>query len=123
VNWLEQTLHDFGRQLGLGELRLDGNNSAELALGQGGTLGFEHAGGEVLVYLSRPLDYDTAAAYEEALRACDFRDSPAYALQAGVRGERELVLLARVPERQFTASALEQVLDILVKLHERVRNA
>ncbi len=123
MSWLEDTLRDFGARLGLSGLEFRDGRFAQLSLGNGGMLGFEHAGAEVLVYQSRPLDYDMAASLEAALAACDARDQPAYVLQAGLRGERELVLLARLPERQFTVPALEQVMDTLARAHERVRNA
>jgi len=122
VSWLDETLADFGRRIGVGPLSFGDKGFVQMSLSQGGMLGASHAGDEVRLWLSRPLSHHQRSALERALAECDFRRGGAFALQAGLRGEDELVLLARIPERDFTTPALEQALDTLTRLHERARN-
>ena len=55
VRWLDETLGEFGRRLGVGEIAFGQRGFVQLALGEGGMLGIAHAPGEVRVWLARPL--------------------------------------------------------------------
>lgn len=122
MSWLDETLGDFGRRIGVGELAFGERGFVQFALSEGGMLGIAHSPGEVRIWLARPLSRADRGAYERALVQCDFRRRPPLPLQAGLRGEDELVLLARIPERDFTTPALERALDVLTTLHQRVRS-
>ena len=120
MSWIDETVADFGRRLGVGDLGFQ-RGFVQLALSQGGMLGLAQGQSEVKIWLARPLEHNQRHAFERALAECDFRKRSPFALQAGLRGDNELVVLARIPERGFTTPALEQALDILNRLHERVR--
>lgn len=122
MSWLDDTLRDFGTRIGVGELAFGPGGFVQFGLSNGGMLGLAQAQGEVRVWLARPLARSDRGALERALVQCDFRRRPPFALQAGLRGEDELVLLARIPERDFTTPTLERALDVLTTLHERVRS-
>ena len=122
MSWLDETLADFGRRLGMGELRFGTGGFVQFALSEGGLLGIAQSPGEVRVWLARPLARSDRGAFERALVQCDFRRRPALALQAGLRGDDELVLLARIPERDFTTPMLERALELLTTMHQRVRS-
>ena len=121
MSWLDETLADFGRRLGVGALSFGQAGFVQLSLSQGGMLGVALAEGEVKLWLARPVEASQRAALERALVECDFRRRFPFPLQAGLQGDAELVLLARIPERDFTTPSLEQALDALTRLHERVR--
>ena len=122
MSWLDDTLRDFGARIGMGEISFGSGGFVQFTLSQGGMLGLAQAPGEVRVWLARPLAHGDRAALERALVQCDFRRRAPFALQAGLRGEDELVLLARIPEREFTTPALERALELLTTLHERARS-
>ena len=122
MSWLDDTLRDFGSRIGVGELAFGPGGFVQFALSEGGMLGLAQAEGEVRVWLARPLARGDRGALERALVQCDFRRRSPFALQAGLRGEDELVLLARIPEREFTTPALERVLELLTTLHARARS-
>ena len=120
MSWIDETVADFGRRLGVAQLGMQ-NGFVQLALSQGGMLGLAQGEGEVKIWLVRPFELNQRHALERALRECDFRRRSPFPLQAGLRGDNELVILARIPERAFNTPALEQALDVLTRLHERVR--
>jgi len=121
MSWIEQTIAEFGRGLGIDDLRLNERRHVQLALGSGGLLGIEVVEDTVLVFLSREVSPHDPELRMRALRLCHFKRQWPFPVQAGLRGNDRLILLARIPERQFSLSTLEQAMDLLVRLHGMVR--
>ena len=121
MSWLDDTVAEFGSRLGVPNLAFGPDGFVQLALSQGGLLGLAQAEGVVKVWLARPVEPSQRAALERGLAECDFRRGSPFAMQAGLQGDDGLVFLARIPEREFTTPALEQALESLVRVHERVR--
>jgi type III secretion system chaperone SycN len=122
MSWLDDTLAEFGGRIGVPDLAFGPGGFVQIALGQGGMLGIAQSDGGVMqVWLTRPVERAQRAALERGLVECDFRRGQPFPMQAALHGDDGLVLLARIPERAFTTPALEQVLDALTRVHERVR--
>ena len=119
MNWIGDIVSEFGRRIGLPNLRLDDQGKLRMALEDGTGLGVWHISGtaapEVVVYRSCPLAYLQAPAYRSALRLADFRQPNPWPVQAGV-SQRELVLATRIPERAFSSTSFDQALERLTEL-------
>jgi type III secretion system chaperone SycN len=120
VNWVHDTLADYGRRLGLNGFGLNAHGVAQLRLASGGLLAVEPvrrgAVDEVLVYLGRPLGYDGDALRLRALEKAHAAGDGPYAVQVATRGEDPetlLLMLIRLPERSFTAQALGHAVEYL----------
>ena len=127
MNWMQDTLEEFGRQLGLPALRLSDSGVAQLDLQAGGMLAIEPSPGgeEVLVYLGRPLGFEGAAVLRSALEHAHHDAAHPVAVQVGVRGsgpEALLLVVARIPVAEFTVPALGRVADYLGRWSDGVRH-
>lgn len=127
TQWIHDAVAQYGRQLGLPELGLDDNGAAQLELQAGGILAVEHApaSGDVLVYLGRPLGFDGPAVLRRALERAHHSAAGTLAVQVVLRGdgpEALLLVLARVPERDFTPPVLSRTVDYLGRWSDGVRH-
>ncbi len=127
TQWIQDAVAQYGQQLGLPDLALGDNGAAQLALQAGGMLAVEPAPdtGDVLVYLGRPIGFDGAAVLRNALMRAHHSAASVLPVQVAVRGdgpEALLLVLARVPEREFTTSMLSRVVDYLGRWSDGVRH-
>ncbi len=118
--WIEDTLADFGRQLGIDGLDFGPYGVAQLQLASGGCIAVEPVRrgqeDEVLVYLARPVGHQAAQAVNVALARSHWRHGGALPVQVGLRGngqDTQLLALVRLPERTFTAQTLAHAVDYL----------
>jgi len=120
MSWIAQTFGEFGRGIGLPALQPVGGRLS-LSLGTGHRLDFHVLEDAVLVLLLRPLPGPgRLPALRRALDACHLRHGWALPVRAGLTRAGELVFVTRLPLPQFRPDALEQALDLLTRLHERV---
>jgi type III secretion system chaperone SycN len=120
MNWIAQTFDEFGRSIGLSGLQPSGGRLS-LQLGAGRRLDFHVLEDIVLVLLVRPLEgVDRLPAMRRALDACHLRHGWALPVRAGLSRAGELALITRLSLPQFRPDVVEQALDLLTRLHERV---
>ncbi len=127
TQWIHDTVARYGQQLGLPGLELGSNGAAQLVLQAGGMLAVEHApdAGDVLVYLGRPVGFDGAAVLRHALKRAHYSAAGLMPVQIALRGdgpEALLLVLVRVPEREFTPPVLSRVVDYLSRWCDGVRH-
>jgi type III secretion system chaperone SycN len=119
MSWVNETLAQFGQQLGLPLLELGTHGVAQLELQAGGVLAVEPAPGnvaEVLVYLGRPLGFEGGAVLRNALSRAHHGNAHPMPVQVAVRGdgpEALLLVLVRVSEGEFTPQTLGRVVEYL----------
>ena len=118
--WVTQTLHEFGRMLGIDELAFDEQGTVQLAFEQLGVLELECAGDSTLVCLKRSLRHPDAQTYRRALEICHYDETDFDWLQAALIGEGQLALATRIPHENFQLSNLEQIVTTLGDLHDRL---
>src|SRR3569833_3734577 len=127
--WVEDTLAQFGRQLGLPTFTLEPYGVAQLQLEAGGLLAIERArtpADDVLVYLGRPLGFDWAAVLRRAMRRAHSSSASPVQVQVAVQGdgpEGLLLMMVRIPEREFTPQTLSRSVEFLGRWSDEVRNA
>lgn len=132
MNWVHETLAEFGRELGLVDFGTGVHGVAQLRLASGALLavepvrrGKEHGVDEVLIYLGEPLGFEAAALRRGALEKVHFSHGGPYSVQIATRGEGPqamLLMLVRLPERAFTRQTLSHVVDYLHRWHDELRH-
>lgn len=120
MTWVDDTLSEFGRSLGLPGLVLDANGVAHMALGPGGVLGIQAVVrgdcNEIIVFMGRPVGPGQDGLLHRALSHALFRTTVPFAVQVALRGTgTDTLLLAaiRLPDRQFTPNRLAHAVEFL----------
>lgn len=123
---IEQTLAAYGEQIGVPSLRFDARGAATLKTASGRLLAVERGNEDVLVYVTQPLGYDAAATLHQAFKHAHFSRHGELPVQVATRdehGERSLIGLVRIPERDFTVLRLQQTLDHLSRWFATLQDA
>ena len=114
MSWIDDTLADFGRRLGLGSLDCGAHGVAQLALAGGGLIAIEPVRRgdveEVLVYVGRRAGHDAPRLLRRALAQAHHRQAGAQPVQVATRGQGPdtlLLALLRLPVREFTPQSLD----------------
>lgn len=120
MSWLDDTLAEFGRHLGIAALGFGAHGVAQLSLPGGGWLAIEPVRrghhDEVLIYLGHPVGFDAQRLLPRALEQVHHASAGPFPVQVGSRGQgaqTRLVVLTRVPEREFTLQLLDQAFEAL----------
>jgi hypothetical protein len=119
MDWIQQTIKDFGASRGLGELEFSFDSILELQLQSGELLVFcyipELPLHEMLVYTSAPLQFDPLGQFEAALRLANGRSNAYGQVQTGIQEDR-LVMAMHLPARAFDLPLLEQTVNSLLEM-------
>lgn len=116
MQWVDQTLADFGARMGIANLSFNEQGLATLQFQSGHQLVVESVEEDVLIYQVRPVPFPSAELRMQVLRMADFRHGAPFPYQVAMRGtgnDAMLIVLVRVPSREFTLQLLEQVADAL----------
>lgn len=126
MDWIQQTIKEFGASRGLDELEFEFESILELQLQSGELLGFcyipELPLHEMLVYTSAPLQFDPLNQLEAALRLANGRSNAYGQVQTGIQEDR-LVLAMHLPARAFDLPLLEQTVNSLLEMQYRAAAA
>ncbi len=113
MDWLDNTLAEFGRQLGLPDLRLNAQGTVRLALESGKQLSLEpslqNGHQEVLVAMGLPVGHAAAQHAQAALKMAYAESFPPLEIQLALSGQGAdtlLIATTRLPARAFTVPAL-----------------
>lgn len=130
MNRIRDTLDQFGQQIGLA-LGPGTSGATQLQLAAGGVLVIEPVepaigrGGEVLVYMGRPLGFDGGSVIRAALARAHHAAGSILPVQVAVRGDGPdalLVALVRMPIAEFTVQALNRAAEFLGKWTDGVHH-
>jgi hypothetical protein len=126
MDWIQQTIKEFGASRGLGELEFEFDSILELQLQSGELLGFcyipELPLHEMLVYTSAPLQFDPLGQFEAALRLANARSNAYGQAQAGIQEDR-LVIAMHLPARAFDLPLLDHTVNSLLEMHYKAAAA
>ena len=127
MTWVDDTIAEFGRTVGLAGLACDASGAVQLSLESGGVLGIHRvqagACGEVIVLMGRQAGLERDRLVVRALALAHFRNAPALPVQVALRGEGpDALLLAavRLSDRHFTLASLTHAIDFLTAWLDRV---
>ena len=125
MSWVHETLADFGRQLGLPSLGFGTHGVAQLQMQSGALLAVEPVRrgevDEVLVYLGKPVPFADSGLFRKALAKAHHGEVGALPVQVALRGESPdtlMLMLVRLPERDFTLQSLGHAVDYLGRWYE-----
>ena len=123
IDWVTETVRDFGRTIGIPELALDEDGCVAFEVESDGILGVQDletsGSNEVLISLAKPLPHPPGISVRSVLRMSDFRVNPKWQLQAAIR-DADLVVTLRTPRHSFLLNALEEAIESLFDIHARV---
>lgn len=121
MSWVDQTLADFGRGMGIPQLAFSEKGHASLAFESLGTLFLERAEEATVVYLARPLDRGDGRTYARALRLCHWERQNPWPVNPALGQDRQLAFAVRISDTDFTLPVLEQVVALLDRMHQETR--
>jgi type III secretion system chaperone SycN len=120
MTWLDGTLAEFARPMGLPAPSFARTPVVKLAFERRGTLYLERLDDAVRVYLVRTHGRLGRKALRTALELCGPAARRFGEFHVGLQGDDELVFLACVPAADFVAPTLARTLAELERLHDRV---
>lgn len=120
MEWIHATIQDFGRNMGIDDLRMAPGETLSMNIEGQGDLFLELAGQDVLIYLARTKNNLGSQAITRALELCHFRENNPHPVHAALHGDDTLIFLTRVPGQDFTLPALTNNLTRLARLHDIV---
>lgn len=128
MDWIADTLAEFGRQMGIEDLQADTEGRLRLAFDNGNQLAVEQVEregqDELLLYWVVPVGYQAGAWVRQALSRCHAEGPSRWPVQVGLRGagaESLGVVLLRTPARGFTPQTLGQAVDHLRRWLDALR--
>jgi hypothetical protein len=114
MNWVDQVIAEFGRNIGISSLALDSRQRLSLGLASGKTLTIAHLSElpipEVIISMSSPSNYSPTRVLIDMLQRPHFESTPGWTLQTGIT-EDSLFFTLRIPERAFRLNTLENSID------------
>ncbi len=122
MNYVTETIQEFGQAMGFETLSLDENGMLCLDFQISGTLYMEHLADQesVLVYLTREIPvYDTQVA-AKALERCQYRQEIPFSVHCGFMEDSRIVFMVRFEPGEFTFPHLSQAVDLLKKWQKQV---
>jgi type III secretion system chaperone SycN len=125
MNWVNQTVADFGLQMGLADLDFGTHGVVQLMLQSGGLLAVEPVQHgdieEVLIYVGQPLGFDAANKIIRALSCVHYSQNTRIPIQIASLDnttDNLLIALVRLPIRDFTLQSLGHAFDYLNRWFE-----
>lgn len=119
MRWVNQTIAEFGQNIGIPGMALAERGELQLVTDDGGSVGLIHAGElhppQMIVYRAIPIDHLTASQLRKAMQLADFRLPRSWQVQAAC-SDKHLFIAIRFPERSFITSSLEEGIEILEAL-------
>ena len=120
MSWVDDVLADFGRNMGLDGLAFNDANVVSLKFEVLGDLFIERIEDAVLVYVMREVPQPSKEIYAAALELCHWRHNHPFAVNAALKDDRHLIFAVNLTESEFSAPAMEQLLQFFGQLHEQV---
>jgi type III secretion system chaperone SycN len=123
MNLVDDVLLQFGRSIGMEDLRLREDACLVLDMQRLGSLAVELIGErreDVAVSLSRRIEAPSEDACARALELCHYRSPAPWPVRAGLSGPGDLMFAVGLEIADFTLPNLNQVIDWLDGLHRQM---
>jgi type III secretion system chaperone SycN len=120
VSWLNGTLADFLRPMGLPAPDFESDPVVKLSFERRGTLYLERLEDAVRIYLARRHGRLSFAQLRRSLELCGPDERPSFEMHVGLDGDDNLVFLTCLPAVDFIPSTLSKALAELERFHDRV---
>ncbi|MGI9283349.1 MAG: type III secretion chaperone SycN [Endozoicomonas sp.] len=124
MDWRDEVISDIGRGMGIEGLNFGASGVISIEFESERTLYLETQEDGVLIYLVQGLSrFDAVKSLVHALRQCHYTKSLLLPLQAGLKGEEELVWLIYLQNEQFTQPTIESSIETLIRQSEQLAAA
>ncbi len=124
MNWVNDTIREFGFSIGLPDLALNDRGRLELDLPAHAKLRVTYLGDhpipEVILSRGKVCQYPSLDILMKSLQMSDFRHSSNWPTQTGI-SDQHLWISIRIPERAFVFNGLERAILELKMLHENLK--
>jgi len=121
MSWIDELVADYGRNLGLSDVRLDETGTACVQFDQLGELFFERLDSGLLIYLVRAYELPLGGVLVAALQAVHWNQNPPFAVTAARHGDNHLLFSAHLAEEGLDLPTIERAISYLGALHEDIR--
>ena len=119
MSMTDATVRDFGKSMGMPGLAFNDAGVLRLSFESAGVLSIERARERAVIHLARPVTADVGATLERALKLCHFDAVEDRRPHAGMTRDGSLVFSLVVDEKDLDLPTLENVFDLLRRLHDR----
>ena len=120
MSWLNGTLADFVRPMGLPAPSFESDPVVKLSFERRGTLYLERLDDTVRIYLTRRHGRLNLRQLRKSLELCGPDERPAFEFHVALDGDDDLVFLTCLPAVDFIPTTLSKALTELERLHDRV---
>ena len=111
----------FAKTMGLDNLKLPESGILQFTFEQVGTFVIEDKNEGTALYVFREMpEYDLAEKLNLALQLCHYKESRGFDVQSALHEGINLVLLTWLSHEQVTVPKVEEVLNHLTNMHEKV---
>lgn len=121
MDWRDEVVSDIGRGMGIEGLSFGVSGVISIEFESERTLYLEAQEEGVLVYMVQGLSrFDASKSLLHALKKCHYTQSLVLPLQAGLKGEEELVWLIYLNNEQFSRPTVESAIETIIRQSEQL---
>lgn len=117
---IEKEVHDFGRSIGIENLRLRTGRVLAVGLARTGVVYFEHIGEHLLMYALKNYPFASFAIFYEALKACHSQEMYPFLVRPVFSETKGLGFLVKQHESACTLSSIVTAVTIMQQLHDKL---
>ena len=119
MSMTDTTVREFGRSMGMPDLAFNDAGVLRLNFENAGVLSIERSRERAVVHLARPVAVDADSILQRALELCHYDAVDRQRPDAGMTRDGSLVFSLTVDEKDLDLPTLEDVFDLLRRLHDR----
>jgi len=119
MSWIDESLADFGRSHGLETLEFNDEGVLGLVFEVSGSLYLERLENRLLMYLCRDVERLDAGVCARALDLCHWRHNHPFPVNPAVYDDKRLLFSVQLGEDEVNVPVLEQVIQLLKRLHDQ----
>ncbi|MFH0271640.1 type III secretion chaperone SycN [Vibrio jasicida] len=124
MNWIDASVDDFCRGMGLEAVDFSSAGRVQLSFEQSGTLHIEKHQDCLFLMLAKPLPWHQPnEPIKKALSFCHAGQGWPFLIKTGLLDEQTLVFSAQIEGDEVTLPTIEQAFALLARLHKDVADS
>ncbi|HHC6501254.1 TPA: type III secretion chaperone SycN [Vibrio parahaemolyticus] len=121
MSWIDASVDEFCRGMGLDAVDFSAAGRVQLSFEQSGTLHIEKHHDRLFLMLACALSWhQSSERIQHALRLCHAEQGWPFEMKTGLLDDETLVFSAKIEGDEVTLPTLEQAFALLVRLHDEV---
>ncbi|MCY4178319.1 MAG: type III secretion chaperone SycN [Endozoicomonadaceae bacterium] len=119
-----EAVSGFAKTMGLNNFKIPSSGIIQFSFENGGTFFVEDKDQGTAVYLLRELpEHEVDDKATLALQLCHYKESRSFDVQSALYDTSKLVFLIWLPHAEISTPKIEEALQHLVRMHEKVEKA